>query len=139
MPDAATASNPSPVAPAVGEGGKLYLRVLVAIAAGALFGHFDPQHAVALKPLGDGFIALVKMLIAPIVFCTVVLGIACSGDMRKVGRVGARALIYFKVVATLALAIGIIVIHVLKPGHVFHFESATHDDKSEEDHSDSEA
>ena len=80
----------SAAAPHGSGAGKLYLYVLLAIAAGALFGHFDPAHAVALKPLGDGFIALVKMLIGPIVFCTVVLGIAGAGDMRKVGRVGKR-------------------------------------------------
>jgi aerobic C4-dicarboxylate transport protein len=113
--------------PAGGEGGSLYLRVLVAIAAGALLGHFYPQQAVALKPLGDGFIALVKMLIGPIVFCTVVLGIAGSGDMRKVGRVGARALIYFEVVSTAALALGLIVMHLLRPGHGFHVDPATLD------------
>lgn len=113
-----------------GEGGKLYLRVLLAIAAGAALGHFYPQQAVALKPLGDGFIALVKMLIGPIVFCTVVLGIAGSGDMRKVGRVGARALIYFEVVSTIALALGLVVMHVLRPGHGFHVDAATLDAKA---------
>jgi len=130
MPDAVASPGPAPVPQAAGEGGKLYVRVLVAIAAGALFGHFDPAHAVALKPLGDGFIALVKMLIAPIVFCTVVLGIAGSGDMRKVGRVGARALIYFEVVSTFALVLGLIVMHVLRPGHGFHVDPATLDAKA---------
>ncbi len=101
MPEAvAPMADSGPPAPVTGAGSKLYLRVLLAVAVGALFGHFYPQQAVALKPLGDGFIALVKMLIGPIVFCTVVLGIAGSGDMRKVGRVGARALIYFEVVST---------------------------------------
>lgn len=122
---------PEQAAPSVagehGEGGRLYLRVLVAIAAGALLGHFYPQQAVALKPLGDGFIALVKMLIGPIVFCTVVLGIAGSGDMRKVGRVGARALIYFEVVSSAALALGLLVMHLIKPGHGFHVDPATLD------------
>ncbi len=112
------------------EGGRLYLRVLFAIAAGALLGHFYPQQAVALKPLGDGFIALVKMLIGPIVFCTVVLGIAGSGDMRKVGRVGARALIYFEVVSSAALALGLLVMHLIKPGHGFHVDPATLDAKA---------
>jgi aerobic C4-dicarboxylate transport protein len=129
MPEAASPARDDHAAPA-GEGGRLYLRVLLAIAAGALFGHFDPQHAVALKPLGDGFIALVKMLIAPIVFCTVVLGIAGSGDMRKVGRVGARALIYFEVVSTLALALGLTIMHLLRPGHGFHVDPATLDAKA---------
>lgn len=123
----APAADARPPAPVAGEGGRLYLRVLLAIAAGALLGHFYPQQAVALKPLGDGFIALVKMLIGPIVFCTVVLGIAGSGDMRKVGRVGARALIYFEVVSTLALVLGLIVVHVLKPGDGFHVDPASLD------------
>lgn len=123
----APAADARPPAPVAGEGGRLYLRVLLAIAAGALLGHFYPQQAVALKPLGDGFIALVKMLIGPIVFCTVVLGIAGSGDMRKVGRVGARALIYFEVVSTLALVLGLIVVHVLKPGAGFHVDPASLD------------
>ncbi len=120
------AVHPAAEAPATG-GGKLYLRVLFAIAAGAVLGHFYPQQAVALKPLGDGFIALVKMLIAPIVFCTVVLGIAGSGDMRKVGRVGARALIYFEVVSTLALVLGLLVMHIVQPGEGFHVDPASLD------------
>ena len=111
-------------------GGRLYLQVLVAIAAGAAFGHFDPAHAVKLKPLGDGFIALVKMLIGPIVFCTVVQGIAGSGDMRRVGRVGARALVYFEVVSTVALAIGLGVMHWLKPGANFHVDPASLDSQA---------
>ena len=128
MPEAsAPAAHVATPTPAPGAGGRLYLRVLIAIAAGALLGHFYPQQAVALKPLGDGFIALVKMLIGPIVFCTVVLGIAGSGDMRKVGRVGARALIYFEVVSTVALALGLVVMHVFKPGHGFHVDPASLD------------
>ena len=128
MPEAsAPAAHVATPTPAPGAGGRLYLRVLIAIAAGALLGHFYPQQAVALKPLGDGFIALVKMLIGPIVFCTVVLGIAGSGDMRKVGRVGARALIYFEVVSTVALALGLVVMHVFKPGHGFHVDPVSLD------------
>ena len=128
MPEAsAPAAHVATPTPAPGAGGRLYLRVLIAIAAGALLGHFYPQQAVALKPLGDGFIALVKMLIGPIVFCTVVLGIAGSGDMRKVGRVGARALIYFEVVSTVALALGLVVMHVFKPGDGFHVDPASLD------------
>ena len=128
MPEAsAPAAHVATPTPAPGAGGRLYLRVLIAIAAGALLGHFYPQQAVALKPLGDGFIALVKMLIGPIVFCTVVLGIAGSGDMRKVGRVGARALISFEVVSTVALALGLVVMHVFKPGHGFHVDPASLD------------
>lgn len=128
MPDPVAAHTAAEV-PATG-GGRLYLRVLLAIAAGAVFGHFYPQQAVALKPVGDGFIALVKMLIAPIVFCTVVLGIAGSGDMRKVGRVGARALIYFEVVSTLALVLGLLVMHIVQPGQGFHVDAATLDGKA---------
>ena len=73
----------------------LYFWVLLAILAGGTVGYLSPSTGVALKPLGDGFIALVKMLIAPIIFCTVVLGIAGAGDMKKVGRVGGKALLYF--------------------------------------------
>ena len=127
MPDSSAHDLSVAAAPNGSGAGKLYLFVLLAITAGALFGHFNPTHAVALKPLGDGFIALVKMLIGPIVFCTVVLGIAGAGDMRKVGRVGARALIYFEVVSTLALALGLVVMHVLRPGQDFNVDPASLD------------
>src|SRR5580765_7878725 len=103
----------------------LYLRVLGAIAAGALLGYIAPSRGVALKPLGDAFIALVKMLIGPVIFCTVVLGIAGAGDMRKVGRVGGKALLYFEAVSTLALVIGLIVVNVLKPGGSFNVDPRT--------------
>src|ERR1044072_1484840 len=99
--------------------GHLYFWVLLAILAGGLLGYADPATAVRLKPLGDGFIALVKMLISPIIFCTVVLGIAGAGDMKKVGRVGAKALIYFEIVSTFALIIGVVVINVIRPGAGF--------------------
>lgn len=94
----------------------LYFQVIVAILLGVLLGHFWPQTGASLKPLGDGFIKLVKMMIAPIIFCTVVTGIAGMEDMKKVGRVGGKALLYFEVVTTLALAIGLIVVNVVKPG-----------------------
>ena len=110
--------------------GHLYFWVLLAILAGGLFGHFNPGAAVKLKPLGDGFIALVKMLISPVIFCTVVLGIAGAGDMKKVGRVGGKALLYFEVVSTLALGIGLIVMHVLQPGHGFNVDPRTLDAKA---------
>src|ERR687888_394481 len=97
----------------------LYFWVLLAIIGGGLFGYFDPERAVKLKPLGDGFIALVKMLISPVIFCTVVLGITGAGDMKKVGRVGGKALIYFEVVSTVALAIGVVVANVIQPGAGF--------------------
>jgi aerobic C4-dicarboxylate transport protein len=107
--------------------GHLYFWVLIAIVAGGLFGYVNPPAAVKLKPLGDGFIALVKMLISPIIFCTVVLGIAGAGNMKKVGRVGAKALIYFEVVSTFALIIGLTVINVIRPGAGFNVDPATLD------------
>jgi aerobic C4-dicarboxylate transport protein len=105
----------------------LYVQVLLAIVAGMLIGYFDPALGVELKPLGDGFIKLIKMLIAPIIFTTVVAGIAGMGDMKKVGRVGMKALIYFEVVTTLALIIGLIVANVFTPGAGVHANVATLD------------
>jgi len=84
----------------------LYLQVLLAVACGALLGHFHPSTGAAMRPLGEGFIRLVKMLIAPIVFVTVVTGIAKMGDLKKVGRVGLKGIIYFEVLTTIALAMG---------------------------------
>src|ERR1039458_9874555 len=94
----------------------LYFQVLTAIVLGILVGHFYPDTGVDMKPLGDGFIKLIKMIIAPIIFCTVVTGIAGMEDMKKVGRVGVKALLYFEIVSTLALAIGLVVVTVGKPG-----------------------
>ncbi len=94
----------------------LYLQVLVAVALGIVVGYVWPDFGKSLKPLGDGFVKLVKMMIAPIIFCTVVHGIASMGDLRKLGRVGAKTLIYFEIVSTLALVIGLVVVNVLKPG-----------------------
>jgi len=94
----------------------LYFQVLTAIIMGALLGHFYPETGADMKPLGDGFIKLIKMIIAPIIFCTVVTGIAGMEDMKKVGRVGVKALLYFEIVSTLALAIGLVVVSVIKPG-----------------------
>ncbi|MGF6772688.1 aerobic C4-dicarboxylate transport protein [Paraburkholderia sp. GAS199] len=105
----------------------LYVQVIVAIAIGVAVGHFMPANAVALKPLGDAFIKLVRMIISPVIFCTVVTGIASMHDMRKVGRVGGKALLYFEVVSTLALAIGLVAAHVLKPGVGFNVDPATLD------------
>ncbi|MBM3117661.1 dicarboxylate/amino acid:cation symporter [Jeongeupia naejangsanensis] len=102
----------------------LYVQVLVAIVAGVLLGYFDPGLGAALKPLGDGFIKLVKMIIAPVIFVTVVHGIAGMQDMKKVGRVGGKALLYFEVVSTFALVIGLIVSHVLQPGAGFNADVA---------------
>lgn len=109
---------------------KLYVQVLLAILIGIVLGHFDSQLAVGMKPLGDGFIKLVKMLIAPIVFCTVVSGIAGMQDMKKVGRVGGKALLYFEVVSTLALLIGLVVGNVIKPGAGFNANAAALDAKA---------
>ena len=94
----------------------LYFQVLTAIAMGVLLGHFYPETGADMKPLGDGFIKLIKMIIAPIIFCTVVTGIAGMEDMKKVGRVGVKALLYFEIVSTLALAIGLLVVSVIRPG-----------------------
>ncbi|CAA7625137.1 C4-dicarboxylic acid, orotate and citrate transporter [Candidatus Terasakiella magnetica] len=108
----------------------LYFWVLLAIVAGGTLGFFQPDIGVSLKPLGDGFIALVKMLISPVIFCTVVLGIAGAGDMKKVGRVGGKALLYFEVVSTFALVIGLIVMTVLRPGDGFHADPSQLDAKA---------
>lgn len=109
------------------QGSRFYLWVLAAIVVGALIGHFSPDTGVALKPLGDGFIALIKMLIAPVIFLTVVLGIAGVADVKKVGRVGVKAILYFEVISTLALIIGLVVVNVLKPGAGFDADPATLD------------
>ena len=105
----------------------LYVQVLIAIFIGVLIGHFYPQTGVALKPLGDGFIALIKMMIAPVIFCTVVHGIASIGDMRKIGRVGLKTLVYFEVVSTFALILGLIVGEVFHPGAGFNINPAALD------------
>jgi aerobic C4-dicarboxylate transport protein len=112
----------------------LYFWVLVAIVTGGTLGYLSPGTGIALKPLGDGFIALVKMLISPIIFCTVVLGIAGAGDMKKVGRVGGKALLYFEVVSTFALAIGLIVGNLIRPGAGFNADPATLDARAVSDY-----
>src|SRR5262249_2540299 len=94
----------------------LYIQVLIAIAIGIAIGYFDPKLGVQLKPLGDGFIALIKMMIAPVIFCTIVHGIASMGDLKKVGRVGIKTLFYFEAVSTLALVIGLLVARTWEPG-----------------------
>jgi aerobic C4-dicarboxylate transport protein len=101
--------------------------VLFAIIVGILLGVFDPGLAAKMKPLGDGFIKLIKMIIAPVIFCTVVAGIAGMQDMKKVGRVGGKALLYFEVISTFALLIGLIVANTLKPGAGFNVDPATLD------------
>jgi Na+/H+-dicarboxylate symporter len=102
----------------------LYVQVLFAIVLGVLLGVFYPKLGVDLKPLGDGFIKLIKMIIAPVIFCTVVAGIAGMQDMKKVGRVGGKALLYFEIVSTFALAIGLIVANVIRPGAGFNADVA---------------
>ena len=101
----------------------LYIQVLIAIAVGVAVGYFDPQLGVKLKPLGDGFIALIKMMIAPVIFCTIVHGIASMGDLKKIGRVGIKTLVYFETVSTLALALGLIVGRTLQPGAGFDIDA----------------
>jgi aerobic C4-dicarboxylate transport protein len=105
----------------------LYVQVLAGIALGVVFGFVSPGRAAEMKPLGDGFIKLVRMLIAPIVFTTVVVGIAHMGAMKDVGRIGLRALVYFEVVSSIALAIGLLVVTVLQPGSGVGFDPRTAD------------
>ncbi|MEH6436587.1 dicarboxylate/amino acid:cation symporter [Massilia sp. DD77] len=108
----------------------LYVQVLFAIFVGVLLGVFHPELGTKMKPLGDGFIKLIKMIIAPVIFCTVVAGIAGMQDMKKIGRVGGKALLYFEVVSTFALAIGLVVANVVKPGAGFNVDPAHLDTKS---------
>jgi aerobic C4-dicarboxylate transport protein len=108
----------------------LYIQVLTAITFGILLGHFYPETAITMKPLGDGFIKLIKMIIAPIIFCTVVNGIAGMQDMSKIGRVGVKALLYFEAVSTLALIIGLIVVHIIRPGEGMNVDVSTLDIKN---------
>lgn len=107
----------------------LYVQVLIAIAIGIALGHFDPELGVRMKPLGDAFIKLIKMMIAPVIFCTVVHGIASMSDLAKVGRIGLKALLYFEAVSTLALGIGLLVGEVVRPGRGFNVDPATLDPK----------
>jgi len=108
----------------------LYFQVLVAIAIGVALGFFYPATAETMKPLGDGFIKLIKMMIAPIIFTTVVVGIAKIGDMKEVGRVGLKALIYFELVSSLALTIGLVVVNVVRPGAGVNADVSTLDTKA---------
>ncbi len=105
----------------------LYIQVLVAIAIGVLLGWLRPEWGIAMKPLGDGFVKLIKMLIGPIVFTTVAVGIAGMKDLKKVGRVGGKAIIYFEVMTTLALVIGIAIAHIVRPGSGIHASAASMD------------
>ncbi len=110
--------------------GHLYFWVLLSVFFGVLLGVFAPDSAVKLKPVGDAFIALVKMLISPIIFCTVVLGISGTGSMKKVGRVGGKALLYFEVVSTIALGIGLLVMNLFQPGRGFNVDPQSLDSQA---------
>src|SRR3954452_13356027 len=94
----------------------LYVQVLAAVVIGVFLGHFYPAVGESMKPLGDGFIKLIKMIIAPIIFCTVVIGIAGMEDMKKVGKTGGLALLYFEVVSSIALVVGLVLVNVIQPG-----------------------
>ena len=108
----------------------LYAQVLTAVVIGVLLGHFAPDTGEAMKPLGDGFIKLIKMMIAPIIFCTVVTGIAGMEDMKKVGKTGGLALLYFEVVSSIALVIGLVLVNTIGPGRGMNVDPATLDTKS---------
>ncbi len=100
----------------------LYVQVLIAIVIGVALGVFDPKLGAAMKPFGDAFVALVRMMIAPVIFCTIVHGIATMGDLSRVGRVGLKAIAYFEIVSTLALGIGILMAEILQPGRGFNID-----------------
>jgi aerobic C4-dicarboxylate transport protein len=108
----------------------LYFQVLVAILIGVLLGYLYPDTGAAMKPLGDGFIKLIKMIIAPVIFCTVVVGIAGMEDMKKVGKVGGYAILYFEVVSTIALIVGLVIVNVIQPGAGMNVDPASLDTKS---------
>jgi aerobic C4-dicarboxylate transport protein len=108
----------------------LYIQVLMAVTIGVLLGHFYPQVGADMKPLGDGFIKLIKMIIAPIIFCTIVIGIAGMEDMKKVGKTGGLALLYFEIVSTLALVIGLVIVNLVQPGAGMNIDASTLDTKS---------
>jgi aerobic C4-dicarboxylate transport protein len=108
----------------------LYVQVLLGVLLGVAIGLLNPALGQALKPLGDGFLKLIKMLLAPIIFGTIVVGIARMGDLKEVGRVGVKALVYFEVVSTLALLIGLVVVNVMRPGEGMNVDPATLDAQS---------
>src|SRR6266568_9628636 len=130
-----------PLAPAVAASGikkpfytSLSWQVLFGIAVAIVLGYFKPATAVAMKPLGDGFIRLISMIIAVVIFCTVVTGIAGMQDLRKVGRVGGKALLYFEIVSTLALAVGFLVGNVVHPGSGFNVDASKLDTRAVADY-----
>jgi len=108
----------------------LYFQVITAILIGVLVGHFFPHTGTAMKPFGDGFIRLIKMIIAPIIFCTVVVGIAGMEDMKKVGKTGGLALMYFEIVSAIALVVGLVIINVLRPGAGMNIDAGSLDPKA---------
>ncbi|MBX9335125.1 cation:dicarboxylase symporter family transporter, partial [Serratia marcescens] len=108
----------------------LYFQVLTAITLGILLGHFYPDLGAEMKPLGDGFVKLIKMIIAPVIFCTVVTGIAGMESMKAVGRTGAIALLYFEIVSTIALIIGLVIVNLVQPGAGMNVDPGTLDAKA---------
>jgi aerobic C4-dicarboxylate transport protein len=108
----------------------LYFQVIVAIIIGVVLGHFYPETGAAMKPLGDGFIKLIKMIIAPIIFCTIVVGIAGMEDMKKVGKTGGLAVLYFEIVSTIALVIGLVIVNLWQPGAGMNVDPSTLDTKA---------
>ncbi len=110
--------------------GHLYFQVLAGITIGVLLGYFAPHTGAAMKPLGDGFIKLIRMIIAPIIFATVTVGIGRMGAMKDVGRIGLKALVYFEIVSTIALLIGLVVVNLYKPGVGINADPATIDARS---------
>src|SRR5258708_26318469 len=112
----------------------LWMQVSVGIVGAVIFGHFFPAWGVAMKPLGDAFIKLITMIITIIIFCTVVTGIAGMQDLRKVGRVGGKPLLYFEIVSTIALFIGMVVGHVVRPGSSFNVNPASLDARAVADY-----
>src|SRR5215217_333642 len=105
----------------------LFVQLLVAVVAGILIGHFWPGFGAQLKPVGDGFIRLIKMIIAPLIFCVVVTGIAAVGDIKAVGRIGLKAILYFEIVTTFALLFGLLIANVFRPGSGLGIDPATLD------------
>jgi aerobic C4-dicarboxylate transport protein len=135
-----TVVAPLPTAAVIQNGGKkpffmsLSGQVLIGVAIAIVLGFFKPELAAKMKPLGDGFIRLITMIITLIIFCTVVTGIAGMEDLKKVGRVGGKALLYFELVSTLALVLGLVAGNVVKPGASFHVNPATLDAKAVADY-----
>ncbi len=108
----------------------LYVQVLIAVVIGSLIGHFSPKTGMALKPLGDAFVSLIRMMVAPVIFCVIVQGIASMSDLKKVGTVGVKTLVYFEIVSTIALIIGIVVALLIQPGAGLNIDATTLDPKA---------